>query len=111
MRKVFVTMLLAVTLIFIGSQAEAREVYVGSYSDGTAVYLMTETISKNYSKSRFRYTCTVRAGGNYLNYIFEGDRNMDDMSTTYRNSEGYSGRVYDGSSPVAAAICNYCLSH
>ena len=41
MRKFFVTMMLAVALVFIGSQAEAREVYVGTYSDGAAVYLIT----------------------------------------------------------------------
>ncbi len=106
MRKIFVTMMLAVALIFIGSQAEAREVYVGSYSDGTAVYLLTETIDRGGPGSRLRNTswslfCTVRAGNDYLDYWFEG--------TDYVNSEGYRGNINDGSSPVARAIYNYCM--
>ena len=109
MRKVFFAILLAVTLILVSgqnNQAEASEVYVGSYSDGTSVYLMTETIKeRNYSDS-VHYWCTVRAGRDYLNYEFWAGASYS-STWYYKNSEGYSGAVYDGSSPVAAAILNY----
>ena len=102
-KKFFAATLLALTLIFVGVQtntAEAREVYMGSYSDGSAVYLLTETISR-YSGT---ITCTVRAGRDYLDYTFF----YRNGSPYYRNSEGYQGYVYGGASPVAAAIYNYC---
>ena len=114
MVKKFFAVFFLVTIIFVGGQVskvEAAEVYVGSYSDGTSVYLLTHTISKNYYGSRFVFKCQVRAGGDYLNYVFEGDDNMDDMATTYRNSEGYSGGVYGGNSPVARAIYEYICRH
>ena len=90
---------------------DGRVVAVLKRSDGTSVYLLTHTISKNYYGSRFVFKCQVRAGGDYLNYVFEGDDNMDDMATTYRNSEGYSGGVYGGNSPVARAIYEYICRH
>ena len=102
MKKFFVTMMLAVALVLVGSQAEAREVYVGTYSDGTAVYLLTDSIRSNGRQGVQDYTCRVRAGRDYLDYHFWYGNVWE-----YSNSEGYSGRVYDGSSPVAAAILNY----
>ena len=105
MKKFFVTMMLAVALIFIGSQAEAREVYVGSYSDGAYVYLLTETIQAKSLRIGSGWTCTVRAEGDYLNYTFYLDAYQ--RYWMYENSEGYHGKVYDGSSPVAAAILDY----
>ena len=112
MRKFFVTMMLAVAIVFIGSQAEAREVYVGSYSDGTDVYLLTESISMGRpSPSGLQFTCQVRAGGDYLNYRFYGvGYNMYNRRMRYENSEGYSGYV-DSSSPVAAAIYSWVSNH
>ena len=104
-KKLFAAMILAFALVVAGQNTvEAAEVYVGSYSDGTAVYLLTHTIKeRNYSDS-VHYWCTVRAGGDYLDYEFwvSGARGWQ-----YKNSEGYHGYVYDGSSPVAANICDY----
>ena len=109
MRKFLATMFLAFTLVIVGSQrnqAEAYEQYVGNYSDGTAVYLLTETISKSGLGARaVAWQCTVRAGNAYINYTFIYA--VMQRSYTYENSEGYKGNVYDGSSPVAAAILNY----
>ena len=108
-KKFFVTMMLAVALVFIGSQAEAREVYVGSYSDGTPVYVLTETIFTTSDEERggsFGTSgggCRVRAGRDYLDYRFWTESD----GVHYRNSEGYYGRINDGSSPVAKAIFNY----
>ncbi len=106
MKKFFSVMLLAAILIFAtNNQAEAREVYVGSYSDGSAVYLLTESVQKRYGDV---YNCRVRAGRDYLNYEFWlGRTNSRTVDWAYKNSEGYRGLVYDGSSPVAASILNY----
>ena len=98
-KKFFATMLLAVTLILVGgqnNQAEAREVFMGYYSDGSAVYLLTETVA--YLGRGI--DCSVRAVRDYLKYSFS-------MSGDYWNSEGYRGNVYDGSSPVARKIFTY----
>ena len=107
----FVLVFLTALIIVGGNNpAEAKEVYIGSYSDGTAVYLMTETIKeRNYSDS-VHYWCKVRAGHDYLNYEFmwvKGLRGVGGGYWYYSNSEGYSGEVYDGNSPIAAAILNY----
>ena len=105
MKKIFATMLLAVTLIFISnSQVEAREVYVGRYSDGSSVYLLTETVEKRAWAHAGGFTCTVRAGRDYLDYTFWGDGTR---GYQYENSEGYKGRLYNGTSPIADEIFNY----
>ncbi len=104
MKKFFSVMLVAVSLFFITNQAEAREVYVGRYSDGTAVYLLDDTVKERNYENSATFWCRVRAGRVYLDYDFWWVRGG---SWQYRNSEGYSGYVYDGSSPVAAAIMDY----
>ncbi|MBR1397348.1 MAG: hypothetical protein IJ563_07435 [Selenomonadaceae bacterium] len=103
-KKFSFVLVLLTALIIIGgnNQAEAREVYVGSYSDGTAVYLLTDSIRSNGRQGVQDYTCRVRAGRDYLFYHFWYGNSWE-----YSNNEGYSGRVYNGSSPVAAAILNY----
>ena len=109
LKKCFATMLLAFTLIIVSSQssqAEAGEVYVGSYSDGSSVYLLTHTVNIR-SYSPYSFTCTVRAGRDYLDYSFYPSNG----SPYYRNSEGYGGYVYGGQSPVAASIYRYVVNH
>ena len=108
-KKFSLMMVLAVTLILVGgqsSQAEAGEVYMGNYSDGSAVYLLTHTVSIR-SYSPYSFTCTVRAGRDYLNYSFYPSNG----SPYYRNSEGYGGYVYGGQSPVAASIYRYVVNN
>ena len=106
-KKIFMAMVLAVALIVAGGvKAEAGEAYVGSYSDGTAVYLLTHTVSIR-SHSPYSFTCSVRAGRDYLNYSFYPSNG----SPYYRNSEGYSGFVFAGSSPVAANIYRYVINN
>ena len=100
-------MLLAFAIIFVSNQAEAREFYVGSYSDGSAVYLITESVRYHSAGRAGAWECSVRAGRDYLNYQFW----VEDTGWQYSNSEGYHGFVYDGSSPVAAAILNYLRSN
>lgn len=103
-KKVFAAMILAFALFVAGqTNAEAGEVYVGTYSDGTAVYVLTETIDRDTRNTSYETTCTVRAGRDYLNYGFERINGR----IAYRNSEGYHGYIDDGSSPVAAAIYRY----
>ena len=101
LKNFFSVMVLAAALILVGAQnqVEAGEVYVGSYSDGSSVYLLTHTVSVR-SRSPWTFSCTVRAGRDYLDYNFY-PRNG---SPYYRNSEGYAGYVFGGASPVAASI-------
>ena len=108
LKKIFSVMVLAAALILVGAQnqAEAGEVYVGSYSDGSSVYLLTHTVSIR-SYSPYSFTCRVRAGYDYLNYNFY-PRNG---SPYYRNSEGYEGYVNGGASPVASNIYRYVVNN
>ena len=103
LKKICAVIFLSVAIIFVTgqNQVEAREVYVGSYSDGTAVYLLTESIAHGARG----VNCTVRAGRDYLTYWL----GWYNSKPYYRNNEGYEGYVFDGRSPVAAAIWNYCM--
>lgn len=106
-RKIFVAMILAFALVVAGGQsskAEAAEVYVGNYSDGSAVYLLTNTIVIR-SYNPYSFNCRVRAGRDYLDYSFYPYNG----SPYYRNSEGYSGYVNGGQSPVASNIYRYVV--
>ena len=107
-KKFSLMIALAAMLIFVGgnTQAEAAEVYVGNYSDGSAVYLLTHTISIN-SRSPYNFSCQVRAGYDYLGYSFYPYNG----SPYYRNSEGYSGYVFGGQSPVASSIYRYVVNN
>ena len=75
-----------------------KEVYVGSYNDGTKVYILADTIQRNAGN----FTCTVKAGRDRLHYRFDGQN--------YSNSEGYHGNINDGKSPVALNMYNYCTN-
>ena len=109
MKKIFVMICLTFVLILGSIQnnsAEAYEKYVGSYSDGTYVYLLTESVMiKSYRP--YSFTCAVRAGRSNLYYSFFPLNG----SPYYRNNEGFSGYVFDGQSPVAANIYNYVVNN
>lgn len=107
-RKIFLMAILTLSLIAVSSQSkvEAAEVYVGNYSDGTAVYLITQSVNIQ-SYRPYTFTCAVRVGYDYLKYAFF-PRNG---SPYYRNSEGYEGYVNDGASPVASSIYRYVVNH
>lgn len=109
LKKIFATVLLAAVLVIAGGQdnrAEAGERYVGSYSDGTSVYLLTHTVNIR-SYSPYSFTCSVRAGYDYLNYSFYPVNG----SPYYRNSEGYEGYVNGGASPVAENIYRFVVNN
>lgn len=108
MKKFFSVMILVAALIIVGqmSKVEAAEVYVGSYSDGTAVYLLTHTVNIR-SYRPYSFTCTVRAGYDRLSYSFYPYNG----SPYYRNSEGYEGYVNGGASPVASNIYRYVVNN
>lgn len=96
-KKFLVAMVLAVALIVAGGvKAEAGEVYVGTYSDGTAAYLLTQTISGG----RGNFACTVRAGRDYIHYSFW----YSNGRPYYRNDWPAEGYVYGSGSPVAIGI-------
>lgn len=102
-------MILAFAIIVAGghpSAAEASEVYMGNYSDGSPVYLLTHTVVIR-SYSPYSFNCRVRAGRDYLDYSFYARGG----SPYYRNSEGYNGYVFGGQSPVAANIYRYVTNN
>ena len=103
MKNFFAAVMMAFALIAVGSignQVEAREVYVGTYRDnGTSAYLLTETIAGG----RGNFSCTVRAGRDYIYYNFW----MANGGPYYRNSWGASSYVYGSGSPVAIGIWEY----
>lgn len=99
-KKFLATFVLALSLIFISnSQVEAREVFMGYYSDGTPVYYLTDSLGGDPDT----FYCRVRAGRDYLDYDFC----FKNGKPYYTNSEGYRGYVFGGQSPIAAAIWNY----
>ena len=109
MKKFLSAMILVAAIVFVvapNNSAEARDVYIGSYSDGDAVYLMTETVQK-LRVGGGGYTCTVKVGSGsrltYIDYVIA----FSHPDWGYRNSEGYRGNCYDGSSPIAAKLCDY----
>ena len=108
-KKFFVAIMLAFALVVAGgqaSEAQAAEVYVGGYSDGTSVYLLTNTVVIQ-SWRPYRFGCRVRAGNDYLTYNFYPVNG----SPYYRNSEGYEGFVNGGQSPVASNIYRYVVNN
>lgn len=108
-KKFSAILILVLALMISNSQqnsAEAAEVYVGSYSDGTSVMLLTESVHIR-SRSPYSFTCTIRAGRDYLDYSFFPYNG----SPYYRNSEGYEGYVHGGQSPVAESIYRYVLNN
>ena len=109
-RQISCILLLVAVLILAGGQcntAEARNVYVGTYSDdGSDAFLLTETVNiRSYSPLSF--TCTVYATGDHLRYNFFW-RNGESY---YRNSEGYEGYTFGGQSPVAANIYRFVANN
>lgn len=108
-KKIISIMTLSLALIFISgqnTQAEAGQVWVGNYSDGSSVYLLTHTVNI-ISYRPYTFTCTVRAGRDYLDYRFYPVNG----SPYYRNSEGYEGYVNGGQSPVASSIYRYVVNN
>lgn len=106
-KKFFAAIVLTFALIVAAqSKVDAAEVYVGTYSDGIEVYLLTHTVSIG-SHSPYRFSCTVRAWRDRIEYVFYPYNG----SPYYRNSEGYSGYVFGGSSPVAENIYRYVVNH
>ena len=105
-KKFFAAMLLACVLTIAGgAKADAAEIYMGRYGDGTAVYLLTNTIVVK-SRNPYNFNCRVRAGRDYLNYRF-----FYDGGPYYKNSEGYRGYVYGGESPIAERIYDYVTAN
>ncbi len=108
MKKFLATMLLAVTLIFIGgqdNQAEAYRQHVGNYQDnGDAAYLLTETLAGG----RSNFSCdVVTSRGQYIHYQFyyRGGRPY------YTNSWGAASYVYGSGSYVAIGIWEWVQNH
>lgn len=86
------------------STAEASDYYIGTYSDGTNAFLVTESVCI-YSYHPYTFSCVVKYADTRLYYRFFPYNG----SPYYRNSEGYEGYVYGGASPVAANIYGFVV--
>lgn len=109
LKRIFLALAVVTALLLTGTadnNVEARPVYMGTYSDGTDAYLLTESV---YIRSRRPYTfdCTVMYAGVYLYYSFYPLNG----SPYYRNSEGYEGYVFGGQSPVASHIYSFVVDN
>ena len=98
--------LIGFNVSFGSNQDTDTEVYMGSYNDGTKVYLIIQSVNIQ-SQSPHTFTCRVRAGQDYLDYTFYPINKV----AYYRNSEGYEGKVEADSSPVASSIYRYVVNH
>lgn len=103
MKKFLSMMILMIVIIFADCQEKifAQDVYCGTFRDGNAAYLMTETVSGVF----YDFTCKVKAVKNssvtYINYRFKwtGGKSYP----TFTNSQGFSGRI-DDTIPVTSKI-------
>ncbi len=114
MRKLFYVTVLVMVLIFLKNFAQAKDVYVGVYpAGGLNAYLLTETVNiTGRNPIGPVFNCTIRAGSSYyIDYKFFVIGSMvngvDSRRTCYKNSDGYSGYVFDGNSPVEAQVYRY----
>ncbi|SFT60576.1 hypothetical protein SAMN02910356_01281 [Selenomonas sp. GACV-9] len=108
-KKVVSSILLAAALVFVAAPAvpvEAEDYYMGTYTDGTTAYLVSESIEIT-SRSPYTFNCLVRNSGNDLYYSFYPNNG----SPYYRNSEGYHGYVFGGESPIAANIYRFVINN
>lgn len=108
-KRLFSVAVLALGLAFSGiaaPTAEAVDYYVGTYSDGTNAFLITESVNI-LSYRPYTFTCTVKYANTYLHYRFF-PRNG---SPYYRNNEGYEGYVFGGASPVASNIYRFVVNN
>ncbi len=115
MRKILVAAMLALGLI-IGqaAQVHAQDYYVGTYSDGTAGYFMSETweLIKGTRMSPDHMKCYVKVmeGNRVLGYRIYHIRpgNGGWMFSTQKDPAPASWRSTD-SSPIADKVKNHCL--
>lgn len=106
-RKFLMACCLAVALINFAETAptaEARDYYIGTYSDGTNAFLVTESVHIS-SYHPYTFTCTVHYAGNYIYYAFFPVNG----NPYYRNSEGYEAYVFGSGSPVAENIYKFVV--
>jgi len=108
LKKMFLALALAVSLMVAAplAPASAESYYMGTYSDGSAAYLLSETVSI-FDYTPLRFKCTVFYGNSYLYYRFF----QKNGSPYYRNSEGYEAYVFGGESPVAANIYRFVANN
>jgi len=102
MFKKILSVVILSAIVFVGSQAQARDFYVGtSNTTGRDCYLMTETI-KIYRRGPEYYDATLkmvrRSDGNvqYLDYTFYPN---GEGGIIFENSQGYRG-IVDSRVPI-----------
>ena len=101
LKKLLMAAILGFAIIFAGlqHQVEARDIYVGtSNATGWKCYVMTETIRHPNIRRYYVTLKMITRSGNvkYIDYEFwiEKKRWEDDKEyVTFKNSQGYKGKV------------------
>lgn len=109
MKKFLITVIVTFAIIFscTDNRAEAYDYYLGDYHTGLKAYVMTETL---YFEDYRNFHATVKAVNSsgrvveYITYYFEGAAGEQ---PTYSNSQGYSGRVFDGN--ISRKLWEYAM--
>ncbi len=92
-------------IIFAGGLAEAEEIYVGnSFATGHDLYLLTDTISRDYEHKMVIYSATIKTLDSFDNEYFIDykffDLDDDGEDVRFTNSEGTRGLVDEYDTPI-----------
>ena len=105
MKKILAAIFLT-TIIFVAvqNQAEAYEQYVGTYEDGYACYLLTESVT---GRDCWNFNCTVRVvkGSDYI-YTYYNFWTSGGVFYV-KSSQGFQAMVDPYKTPVVYNLANF----
>jgi len=87
-------MLLSVAIIFVGGveKVSAYDIYCGTFFDGSAAYLMTESIDKRIGEDWAQVYCRLKAvNGHAVLYYVDYSFYASGGGVEFTCSQGYSG--------------------
>lgn len=104
MRKIFFALMCCATIIALNpNRAAAYDQYVGTYEDGYAAYLMTETL---IGTDGYNFRCTVKAA-KYDDYVYIGYTFWLDGAFYAKSSQGFFGEVDKYKTPVVYNLTRF----
>ena len=106
MKKFFSVMLLAIAIVFVGSQEKVsaeEEYYVGTFKDGHAAYMVLRTWELANPKT-LNFKGAVRAVKGNNSFLIWYEYWFDGQNTYYKNSQGFSGVIDQYQTPIAYEI-------
>ena len=103
MRKIFLALMCFAIIIAQNNHAAAYDQYVGTYEDGYAAYLMTETL---VGTDGYNFRCTVKAS-KYDDYVYIGYTFWLDGAFYVRSSQGFFGEVDKYKTPVVYNLTRF----